>query len=1763
MMKAKRSFAFLIAFVMLLAMFPASAFAAESGAPEVVFQQLNLSDDLTLRFYVTADDATAVDVTVNDNTASYDLSTMEPDSNGYYVLSATLAAAQMTEDITLDFQQNGESVLQKNYSVRDYAVALLEGNYPDATKALARYMLHYGAMAQEYFGVNTDNLANANYEITESAELPTEYAEMSVNGSIDGISFYGASLVFENQIAVRYYFTGSSEGISFDGYETVTKDDRFYVEVPGINPQDYDKSIVLSATKGDETLTVSYSPLNYIIRMSQKGSDSLKALLNAMYGYHTAAVDYVDNAGFFGAAYGCVTDPGVDLTADTGAGSGTVAVADDGISFGYIDGFMEDDFYFEAKFHADSVLETENWPKFGLFVQGGQIQEAFYVDMSTELTASVVGRTTSTDGVFDWENTKTVSVASMAFSGEGETVTLGVLKDGKRLHLFVNGSYALSSVCGFDGGALAGIFSFNTGLTVTEYFTDLTAETLAEKSAMVPESERTKGEMFGYAAGDGVTYSTTEEIDLSNDEGEARSIYIYGGAPRYAYLNDVYTDKFCFETQINVESVLNEDGYPKFGIMVNGASEMVKFFVDMTPAMTATHVGVVYQPTDGSDDWANSISCEVPDMAFTGSDTVKLKLVRNGRAYYFYVNDALVLQDDFGFQAERGAVGIFSFNTVLTADQYSVAVGANAQGIKDATQLGLTDNWFAENDGIYTLTSDSDAQYKVDDLTRGGSVVRKSYYRVGGKLSLTDASDWGQARIIISSDASNEYFIALEKLPAGNYQIFTMSKAAEESWNNWVLIGNTGKNTLDFEVVANGSKVYFLLNDLICYETDRVAMTESTVKFTGVNVGTTAVEDLSLEVFADSDAVSAYIAGKSYKPEGEQETALSTNYFAESEDGVYALTTDSDAQYLVDDVLANGITMRQTYYSLQGKLDLTDASDWGQARIIISSDASNEYFIALEKLPAGYYQIFTMSKAAEESWNNWVLIGNTGKNTLDFEVVANGSKVYFLLNDLICYETDRVTMTESTVKFTGYNVGTTTVQNLALKTFEDSDAVAEYIAGKAYKSENEPETLLSTNYFTEKEDGVYTLTTDSDAQYLVDDVLADGTVMCQAYYSLQGKLSLTDAQDWGQARILISADSQNEYFIALEKLPTGNYQLFTMSKAAEESWNNWVLIADESENGSRNSIDFEVLTIGSQLYLLIGGKPVYSTSRVSMTESAVKFTGYNTGTTTVEGLHAQVFDSQTDAEEYLAEMTLAAESYAVTYTNDLQTAGADPSVLYISEGEEAGSYYMYVTSDELGCAGFLAYRSQDLVNWECAGTALSAFEQYDEATGYTTVSYMSGNYWAPEVIYDGDTGLYYMFYSATREIDSTNYFYADIAVSSSPAGPFVSYNQYLGKEPVVIDEENKLLAYEPVFNFADMDPSHPLYETNTDGYMKVIDLNPFVDPVSGGRYVYFCHDLATELGITKSSIYVIGLNEDYTPDYTSVTALIAPDSTLGEGKVNEAPWVMYNEDSGKYYLMYSANAYYQESYCIRVAVADSPVGPFTKLTEAEGGYLLHAEDLAWAAGTGHCSTVSRDGQDYIVYHAHNGYTEDEVLIRGIAMDELHWVENGSGLLVPVVSGPSAGDMPLTAGGYVNVASNAAVTATNLASGSADALNDGIILHRDSSFLSDAVFDGGAATVTLQFEEAKTICGVAVYNGYENQFSGVQSVCLHLAGGGSICYTGDQLSWSQVTAEDGTVIPGSSALLQVTALDVVSIEIVMPASEAQYAISEIVVFAERA
>lgn len=191
----------------------------------------------------------------------------------------------------------GTPILQKEYTVRNYAEHILNNNYTVETKNLVRQMLHYGAMTQLYFGHRTHKLANADYEVESTATIEQTAPEVHVSGAVAGISFYGCTIVFESKLATRYYFRAPNDIEDYTFYVAgkevtpVAANGMFYVEESDITPDRMDELTTVSVTKGTQKLTVQYSPMYYITRMYNRPSSSqaLKNMLLAATGYFNAA----------------------------------------------------------------------------------------------------------------------------------------------------------------------------------------------------------------------------------------------------------------------------------------------------------------------------------------------------------------------------------------------------------------------------------------------------------------------------------------------------------------------------------------------------------------------------------------------------------------------------------------------------------------------------------------------------------------------------------------------------------------------------------------------------------------------------------------------------------------------------------------------------------------------------------------------------------------------------------------------------------------------------------------------------------------------------------------------------------------------------------------------------------------------------------------------------------------------------------------------------------------------------------------------------------------------------------------------------------------------------------------------------------------------------------------------------------------------------------------------------------------------------------
>lgn len=245
------------------------------------------------------------------------------------------------------------------------------------------------------------------------------------------------------------------------------------------------------------------------------------------------------------------------------------------------------------------------------------------------------------------------------------------------------------------------------------------------------------------------------------------------------------------------------------------------------------------------------------------------------------------------------------------------------------------------------------------------------------------------------------------------------------------------------------------------------------------------------------------------------------------------------------------------------------------------------------------------------------------------------------------------------------------------------------------------------------------------------------------------------------------------------------------------------------------------------------------------------------------------------------------------YKNLSQFWGGDSGVIYVTEEESAeygGYFYQYMSgcagvyngtlvydavgADENGNAtsdesqidhyGFVTCsRSKDLNDWELCGAV-----DYGFCLKSMPDEWILSSVWAPEVIYDAKTEMYYMYFSAKSKINtgddpevhysndnSGNFsrFYLGIASSKTPVGPFtlVSSLEYYGENGTrnadgqvvnrngdVINGKNPAIDVGYYFKnnpnsiYRDQlaDVEYPIW--------SVIDASPFFDE-NGDLYLYF------------------------------------------------------------------------------------------------------------------------------------------------------------------------------------------------------------------------------------------------------------------------------------------------------------------------------------
>ena len=289
----------------------------ESCDANITKTAVSLGEDISMKFYVTADAGFEVTGLKVNFKGMEETITAYTEENGMYVYRFDGIAPQyLNEKVTATVIGSSNTV---SVSVQDYLVALMntsketlgysEAKYA-AMKQLAVDLLYYGAAAQTYVNVNVENLATSvlTEEQTASEFVKPEASDLQKTGETNAeYRWYQAGVSYSNKIGLYFVVaakdevalkvTNGTNTVELTECEKVGEKDglnlyKFYYNGVTLTQFDNVLSVEIFANGAQVGQMLSYSVKSNVYALSDSGNYT--ALLQRAYMYGVSAKAFAD-----------------------------------------------------------------------------------------------------------------------------------------------------------------------------------------------------------------------------------------------------------------------------------------------------------------------------------------------------------------------------------------------------------------------------------------------------------------------------------------------------------------------------------------------------------------------------------------------------------------------------------------------------------------------------------------------------------------------------------------------------------------------------------------------------------------------------------------------------------------------------------------------------------------------------------------------------------------------------------------------------------------------------------------------------------------------------------------------------------------------------------------------------------------------------------------------------------------------------------------------------------------------------------------------------------------------------------------------------------------------------------------------------------------------------------------------------------------------------------------------------------------------------
>ncbi len=249
--------------------------------------QVALTDGIVVKYYVSLDES------VTTATASFESTTevlndtvVGKKSEGKWEFIFEKVTPQYI-DADFSIKINNELKVAK-YSVSSYLNQIINGEYVEQYKNVAKDLIYYG-QAAKFYNFNTAVTASPSkeYVLENKMNLTTKFA--------DETQIYNATVVFDTLPAIQFGFKKASTTASvFVDNEDVTsklvKNQELYTyTLKNIYALDFSKQYTIELKDGSNTQTLKYSINDYAARMQNSKNEAMKTLAKALYYYGESA----------------------------------------------------------------------------------------------------------------------------------------------------------------------------------------------------------------------------------------------------------------------------------------------------------------------------------------------------------------------------------------------------------------------------------------------------------------------------------------------------------------------------------------------------------------------------------------------------------------------------------------------------------------------------------------------------------------------------------------------------------------------------------------------------------------------------------------------------------------------------------------------------------------------------------------------------------------------------------------------------------------------------------------------------------------------------------------------------------------------------------------------------------------------------------------------------------------------------------------------------------------------------------------------------------------------------------------------------------------------------------------------------------------------------------------------------------------------------------------------------------------------------------